>query len=32
MGAAAAGWAGLIFDQVMKKKDAEHSAPPVETR
>ena len=31
LGAAIGGLAGLIFDQIMKKKDVEHPAPPVET-
>ena len=31
MGAAVGGLAGLIFDQIMKKKDAEAAAPAAET-
>lgn len=32
LGAAVGGLAGLIFDQIMKKKDAERAAPAAETR
>ena len=32
LGAAVGGLAGLIFDQIMKKKDAEAAAPAVDTR
>ena len=32
LGAAVGGLAGLIFDQIMKKKDAERSSAPAETR